>query len=917
MIVLFILLLIFISFSYAETDEKELYKPVDRYSKLNLDEESLKLLLAAFLGNNDLENSYLIVQKGIQLYPQNPYWWKMLGQISIWLNKPHESLDALLKYYEMTKDENFKKTIFNLAVNANRFDIAVKFIDTLDKNPKNVKDIVYVYINAGKIEELVKILEEIYLKYKDKEVLYNLVYITYKYEYIEKAEKYGEILVENYHPSLKDVMLYSDILYAQNKLKRLYDFLKSVFPKVEISSDDEKSLYYEYLYNLTDLCWFFGDYECVIKVSKMLINDGKGRINDYFRLYTYYYQKGEYKTASKYSIEGYRKFKDENLALAYIDSLYAMKDFKGIVSFIENEKIDYRKNTFLASKYISSLIRTNNLEKALDITKSIFENKVDLSILTELIYTSIDLSNQRLAKFIIENYSNYKNDLKKPFAMLYLFLQNSKEALNLFRSSDKLSISDKIVYSDILSTLGRTDESNKIKYEIFTELKNKKELEGDELIAFLRLAEEFLQEKEFLELLENVKNKIPEESYKDIYYSHLLKREDYEYLEYLNKRYSVDLKPWMKLNMALHQYDTYSQQEIIEEDIEILPIRDRISALVDMGERDKAMYYGYKGLEDNPEDYLLYKQQRDLIVSNRPKLETKSSYSDLSAVKGLDNDISLSYNMKNDLFLNVEINNFLLLSHTDSEIKNITNIYDFYIGIDKILDDGNLKLGLGSLDNLSTNKYFKFIFNKYLKYKSYITVDIEKNIPTNDTLFLKFGGIKDLYSLAITHNLNTRTSIRINPSYSIYYSSDKTKIGDSINLYNELSYKLRVGYPDYTFSVYSSHGKYNEKDGNKGNIETLSPFTNTKFLPKSFNEVGLTFSFGYDNDQIYVRSWRPFMSVGLLYNDVLNFGYSLAGGIGGSIFRQDNLSFGFSYNKSIQQSYNKQIYTYLKYLIFY
>ncbi len=917
MIVILILLLIFISFSYSETEIEDKNKHVDKYSKSNLDEESLKLLLTVFLGNNDLENAYLVVQKGLQAYPENPYWWKMLGQISLWLNKPYESLDALLKYYEITKDENFKKTLFNLAVNANRFDVAIKFIDVLEKNPKNVKDFVYVYIHAGRIEELVKILEEIYLKYKDKEVLYNLGYVTYKYGYMDKAEKYSETLVKNYYPSLKDIILYSNILYAKNKLRQLYEFLKSIFTKVKIYSDEEKSLYYEYLYNLSDLSWLLRDYEFVVKISKILIRDKKERENEYIRLSLYYFQKKDFKNASKYSFEGYKKFKNEYLASICVESLYDLKDFKAIVDFIENKDIDYKKNIFIASKYINSLIRINNLSKALDITKSLLKEKVDPSILTELIYTSIETSNQELAKYIIDNYSEYQNDLKKPFAILYLILQNSYKAQNIFKSYSNSSISDRIIYADILYTLGRVDESNKIRYEIFTELKNKKILEDDELVEFLRLADTFLPEREFLEILEKSKDRISEDTYKDIYLSHLLKREDYEYVEYLANRSSVDLKPWMKLNIALNQYDTYYQQEILKKYIEILPIRDRVTALVDVGERDKAMYYGYKGLEDNSEDYLLYKQQRDLIVSNRPKLDMKSSYLDLSNINGIQSNLSLSYNVKNDLFFNTDINNFFLLSNKNTGIKNINNIYDFYIGIEKKLDEGSLKFGLGSLYNLSTDIYFKFSLNRYLKDKSYLAINIGKNISSDDTLFLKFGGIKDLYSVGITHNLNNRTSVYINPSYSIYYSSDKMKIGSSVNLYDELSYKLRVGYPDYTFKVYSSHGKYNEKEGNKGNIETLSLFADTKFLPKSFNLLGLTFSFGYDNDQIYVRPWRPFMSLGLIYSDVLNLGYSLEGGIGGSILRQDNLSFGFSYTKSIQQSFDKQLYLYLKYILFY
>jgi hypothetical protein len=177
--------------------------------------------------------------------------------------------------------------------------------------------------------------------------------------------------------------------------------------------------------------------------------------------------------------------------------------------------------------------------------------------------------------------------------------------------------------------------------------------------------------------------------------------------------------------------------------------------------------------------------------------------------------------------------------------------------------------------------------------------------------------MKDMLSFNFSHSFNNRTGFYISPSYNIYYSSDEKKIGTSFNLYDELYYKLRVGYPDYTFRLYSSHGKYNEKDGYKGSIEKLSPYQNTKFLPQSFNLIGIGFSFGYDNDTNYVRVWRPFFSADITYNDVTGLGYGFSGGVGGGLFRQDNLSLGFRYIQGFKGTTDKYFNSYLRYILFY
>jgi hypothetical protein len=40
--------------------------------------------LITFLGNQDLENAYIVAKKGAELFPNNPYWLKSLGQVAIW-----------------------------------------------------------------------------------------------------------------------------------------------------------------------------------------------------------------------------------------------------------------------------------------------------------------------------------------------------------------------------------------------------------------------------------------------------------------------------------------------------------------------------------------------------------------------------------------------------------------------------------------------------------------------------------------------------------------------------------------------------------------------------------------------------------------------------------------------------------------
>jgi len=160
------------------------------------DEELLKLLLITFLGNQDLENAYIVAKKGAELFSNNPYWLKNLGQVAIWTKRPAEGIEAYLKLYQITKDENIKRELFNLALATNRFDIAINLVekDALSGKFNDLKTLLYIYQQAGEVKKLTEILEAMYEKDKNIDILRNLTMILYNYGDLDKASKYGEIL---------------------------------------------------------------------------------------------------------------------------------------------------------------------------------------------------------------------------------------------------------------------------------------------------------------------------------------------------------------------------------------------------------------------------------------------------------------------------------------------------------------------------------------------------------------------------------------------------------------------------------------------------------------------------------------------------------------------------------------------------
>ncbi|MFN3977016.1 MAG: tetratricopeptide repeat protein [Sulfurihydrogenibium azorense] len=898
-------------------------KPVKKTTEKKLtfkDNELLKLLVQTFLGNQDLENAYEVAKKAAELYPNDPYWLKMLGQIAIWNKKPEEGLQAYLKLFQLTKDESVKKDLVNLAIAVNRFDIAKQLIEEDIKSGKyrDFKNIYYIYYNAGDIKELISILKELYNKEKDKEILYNLVFLLYNYGDVKDALQYGKILIENHSPNLRDVLLYSNILYSNRRFQESYKVLKSFLDK--ISGGDDENLKVEYLETLSNLAWALKDFDTSVYASTKLYQMNKASLQDFIRLYTYYFYKQNYKLSQKFAYEGYEKYKAQILLEGYIESLFRLKDYKKIVDFVEKEKIQPSQSILVFSRYINSLLKIGEKEKVLNLVSTVLDKNFSPTILSELIYTAIDTSDQNLAKYLVRKYSKYENYLRKEFGFLYLFLQNGKKALHLLSNlRESKNLSELVLFADVLNLYGKFEQSLYLKYKIYKYLHkkiNSGNYTDEELENYLKVAMEFTNSRKFNEMLEIAKAKLHPDVYQDIYLSYQFMLENQNKVEFLMRKHRYSLRPWMKLNLALWMDDSYWQQKLLEDYIDVLPIRDRVEALRRTGEVKKATEYSYKGLEENPDDYLLYKQQRDLIVENVSKFESKVSYTERGNVDAFEEDIYL------DKYITENVKVFIKYSNSDiqklaSGLINTSGRKDFSIGLQKTFDNGKLTISIGVLDTVNSNPYIDIDYTQYIYNRLNLGSRVGFNLPADDTLYLLYGGMKNRFGLSLTYNFNNRLSYFINPSYNQYYSSDKVKIGTSFNIYEELYYKLRVGYPDYTFRLYTSHGIYNEKDGYKGSIEKISLYPNPKVLPSTYNQIGVGFLFGYENDNSYVRVFRPFLSVDLSYNDVTGVGYGFGGGFGGTIFRQDNLSVGFNYFKGFKGTTDKYFNTYIKYRLYY
>ncbi|MEJ5173211.1 MAG: tetratricopeptide repeat protein [Hydrogenothermaceae bacterium] len=931
------ILLIYGGFIHANTMDEYLLKEVLLSSKdeqksvkeQNLkniqDEELFKLLLISFLGNNDVENAYQIAKKGVELFPKSYYWWEWYGKTALWTKRFEESLVAYQQLFKLNPTKKNLKNLFNMALASNRFDLASQLLvgnRELFSEIKSLKDLVYIFTQSGNIDELIKLLDKKFAEEKNPEYLSNLAYLNYHYNQIKQAIQNLEEL-SKYRPlNISEILLYSNSLYALKNYSKSYEVLKSNLKYIESlkpkDSEEEKQLI-EYYQTLSDLGWFVRDFEFAVYASKKLIKLNQPRLVDYVRLYVYYFNKKVYQQSLLYAKEGYSRFKDFYLLTGYIESLNRLSKWKDIYQVLF--KIDMRdlyKNPYLLSLYVKSVYKVEGAKKAKQILIEALKEAFFENLLSEAIFFSIETSDKDFARYILNNFKLYEEKIPRQFIALHMFLQNSQKALELLSKLGKESDEDLLFYADVLYTYGRTDEAEKIRYEIFRKLsKNLSDTYKDpqRLEMYLKVGINYLPAVELEKLFQIAKDVIDPAIFDDIYYSYLLKIEEHQKVEYIIKKHKKILRPWMYLNIALWQDDRFWQEELLNRYSDILPIRDRVEAFRRTGQINIAGYYGYKGLEENREDYLLYKQYRDLITTYYSKVDNTISYTNWDKVFSINENFLIRYYLTKGFYINYQLLGYLSVDSSNSIYKDLRsfNYHSFKIG--KMVDDGYSEIGVSYLDGLKGNAGITFRYNRYLDNRTNIELSTGINQLSYESLYMFFGGMKDYINISLSHSLTNRAFIFGSINKDFYKSQDNKSVGDSFSMYGELFYKLRIGYPDYTFRIYIQNSNFNEKNTDKGVINKISSQPNPDVLPQSYSSVGAGFLFGFENRDNYVRVFRPFFSSDITFNSITGLGYGFSAGFGGTLFRQDNLSSGFRYIKDFKGTSTSFWEYFLKYLL--
>ncbi|WP_118182362.1 tetratricopeptide repeat protein [Paraburkholderia phosphatilytica] len=162
-----------------------------------------------------------------------------------------------------------------------------------------------------------------------------------------------------------------------------------------------------------------------------------------------------------------------------------------------------------------------------------------------------------------------------------------------------------------------------------------------------------------------------------------------------------------------------------------------------------------------------------------------------------------------------------------------------------------------------------------------------------ETTQLQVGGTKDFASAGLTWRFDPHWFTGGRYEYARFHGQDCGYLGSGQLFELNGGYKLRVDYPDYTVRAVVAHGQYSA-DGTPGTqLRQLLPvgtaFDAQSFMPQTFTQAGLLFSFGDDLTESYSKAWRPMFSAGPIRDSRAGWSGAVMLGVAGSVFGDDQM----------------------------
>lgn len=361
-----------------------------------------------------------------------------------------------------------------------------------------------------------------------------------------------------------------------------------------------------------------------------------------------------------------------------------------------------------------------------------------------------------------------------------------------------------------------------------------------------------------------------------------------------------------RLTIALAENDVSEMERLLAEERGRLPRYDRIDALVAIDRPGEAEQLAFDGVDGAPADDEMHTRLVETATTWPQSIDAGIASYSQHPLDYIESTLGASLKIADHYMIGVA---------TDERFQHTTNTTEL---INVPADDRSVSFTARrqTIDTAfqvtagrreALDSFYTFALEGELGRNSPLTFTFNagRNQTATESQELQVGGVKDNVIAGFDYRATSRIYLNGSLEGDRFYSQDRGYLGSGLLTRAEIGYKIRTDYPDYTVRLVGLRGSYGASGQADPLISKLVPASfnpnASTFMPPTYFQYGLYFTFGTDLMEQYTHEWRPFLDVGIAHDSLQGWGPQVDIGVAGSVFGGDHAAIYFEHQSVSQR----------------
>lgn len=893
----------------------------------------------AFLGAGEVRDAYALALVAVRARPESRLWLERLAQSARWSGHSRAAFNALYRLAIDLHAHSYLRAAMNMAFGLGDNGRSITLLRTLIRagkaTPAERRMLSGLYLNEGEPLAAIRQLQREFARHPERMTLLWEQGVIYRL----MGDPGSELRVlkqyqQRFGATPRVMLAISTLEYVHGRYQSALESLLAARPRAK---PGDRS-YWE---TLSGLAWMMGKYRLAARASGVLIRHHVAGTADYIRV-IYVDRYTDPRHAFHVAAQGWRSTHAPYLFIRLLNIASSLKPSakwlqRAFALLPEDQSGRFARNPSywssraqldMAQGHFGQAIR--HYHRALDLEP---ENQTLLAGYLWLYLQSGRLRSIKPELAHISRMASHSPALWEPLAAIYSALDQPQRALGWLQREWSRKNTDPLWLINVAATLEQADQPRlawSVRRRALT-LLDRRLKQNPQLLKQAKVLRQRGNLSMALTPGDPARKLIFRLSQHDNTYparvvvlSWLLEENSDALARLWQLRaFSKRLPPaWARLSTAMYENDAPSIGQLLEQDVDRLPRRDRVNAAQRLGWTNLAITLAYEGLAGEPGDQRLQRLFRNLALPRSDYVGISPSVESASGLlaQGMGLEARHWISPQSRLLLNVVK---MRQTNIDSALLGTapSRRQTFSLVWRRTLQRGLFELSAGHDRDLAGWLHMGMRWQRQLEAGLSTTVDFRWADQALDTVPLSLAGMKDRLRASIDFQPTPRVGVQGILSAGRFRAQGGGSLGTYFHFALDGNYRLWSTPPDYTLDLSVSGRQYHPSTSLPTQLDQLVPVGTVPtvgfFIPQSYLQACVGGHFNTRFIQSYAGQLRPFAAMSICANSAIGSGYNLEAGVALPALGSDHLSLVLNLGNNFGASRGQMVQLDLRYHYFF